>query len=167
MTLYRYRYDIMQRCWKTHAEHRPTFGDIVADIEDYLSELMNYFNPFTCSGRETPPPDPYTAWRLMSISEEVEHDENVEKSIEENTQMKNQKLFVNKSDIVASKKKPQPNASGGGHGGSKSTIARMVLSMTKGASLGMVRRSSSNALFVDAHNATNVIDNRSKREVSV
>jgi serine/threonine protein kinase/NADH:ubiquinone oxidoreductase subunit 6 (subunit J) len=62
-------YDVMSKCWLQIPHHRPTFSDLVGEIEEYLEELMNYFDP-TVGGESRP--DPYINWQLLKSSEEEE-----------------------------------------------------------------------------------------------
>ena len=62
----------MHQCWQTQPDGRPTFKAIVKDMEEYLAEMMNYFNPLDSNGRR--PSDPYITWNLMSIVEEEDDD---------------------------------------------------------------------------------------------
>ena len=59
----------MYQCWLPSPEDRPTFWHIVNEIEEFLTELMNYFDP---NSTEEPPPDPYVNWQLLQDSKEIE-----------------------------------------------------------------------------------------------
>lgn len=58
----------MYQCWLPSPEDRPTFGQIVTDIEEFLADLMNYFDP----NSEEPHPDPYVNWQLLQDPKNVE-----------------------------------------------------------------------------------------------
>jgi hypothetical protein len=66
-------YDIMHKCWQLNSSDRPTFGDLVRDIEEFLTELMNYFDPNACD--EPLPPDPYMNWTQQFQAQAMEVEE--------------------------------------------------------------------------------------------
>ncbi|XP_062504039.1 tyrosine-protein kinase receptor UFO-like [Corticium candelabrum] len=70
-------YEIMKRCWIMNAEERPTFTNLVRDIEEFLTELMNYFDPNAAD--EPVPPDPYSNWSQARSAEIMEIEEQAER----------------------------------------------------------------------------------------
>ena len=89
----------MQLCWKTQPDDRPTFKSLVTDIEEYLTDMMNYFNPLESDNRR--PSDPYITWQLISIAEEGDSDED---SIEQHKEQTNSETQpVMRRDISHSK----------------------------------------------------------------
>ena len=67
----------MKRCWIINAEERPTFTSLVRDIEEFLTELMNYFDPNAAD--EPVPPDPYSNWSQARSAEIMEIEEQAER----------------------------------------------------------------------------------------
>ena len=69
----------MRGCWQLNSPERPSFGDLVRDIEEFLTELMNYFDPN--AGDEPLPADPYMNWtqQLQAQAMEVEEQHDQEK----------------------------------------------------------------------------------------
>ena len=67
----------MKRCWIMNAEERPTFTNLVRDIEEFLTELMNYFDPNAAD--EPVPPDPYSNWSQARSAEIMEIEEQAER----------------------------------------------------------------------------------------
>jgi hypothetical protein len=63
----------MHKCWQLNSSDRPTFGDLVRDIEEFLTELMNYFDPNACD--EPLPPDPYMNWTQQFQAQAMEVEE--------------------------------------------------------------------------------------------
>ena len=67
----------MKCCWIMNAEERPTFTSLVRDIEEFLTELMNYFDPNAAD--EPVPPDPYSNWSQARSAEIMEIEEQAER----------------------------------------------------------------------------------------
>lgn len=58
----------MYQCWLPSPEDRPTFGQIVTDVEEFLTELMNYFDP---NSKSQPPLDPYGHCDLLQDPRDI------------------------------------------------------------------------------------------------
>jgi serine/threonine protein kinase len=71
-------YDLMYKCWIVNPEARPSFSTLVRELEEFLSELMNYFDPMA-SDKSDKPADPYLTWTLVPEAiqneQEMEHDD--------------------------------------------------------------------------------------------
>eukprot|EP00118_Oscarella_pearsei_P008698 m.46138 g.46138 ORF g.46138 m.46138 type:complete len:148 (+) comp33673_c0_seq1:109-552(+) len=65
-------YDTLLQCWAAEPKGRPTFGDIVVKMENYLAELVSYFDPNAVRGDSTDVVDPYANWSLATGYTEVE-----------------------------------------------------------------------------------------------
>lgn len=66
----------MGYCWRFNADERPSFSDLVRAIEDFLTELMNYFDPN--AGEVHLPSDPYSKWTQHQSAEAIEVEEQAE-----------------------------------------------------------------------------------------
>lgn len=62
----------MYRCWDVNSEARPSFPSIVRDLEDFLLELMSYFDPMA-------PSNPYQTWNPVQEegTEEAEEEKDL------------------------------------------------------------------------------------------
>ena len=58
-----YRYHIMLQCWAAEPDERLTFAEIVNTLEEYLTELVNYFDLEAEDSKEK---DPYARWSLAA-----------------------------------------------------------------------------------------------------
>ena len=72
------RYDLMYKCWNVSPEARPSFYSLVKDLEEFLSELMNYFDPMVIDQSDMPS-DPYLTWKLVqNVDETTEVEQEME-----------------------------------------------------------------------------------------
>ena len=67
----------MRHCWELNAAERPTFGDLITNIEEFLTELMSYFDFDT--GEEPLPPDPYMNWTQQLQAQDMEVEEQADR----------------------------------------------------------------------------------------
>eukprot|EP00118_Oscarella_pearsei_P023520 m.282502 g.282502 ORF g.282502 m.282502 type:complete len:1292 (+) comp40657_c0_seq3:71-3946(+) len=65
-------YNLMLQCWATEPDDRPSFSEVICELEEYLMELANYFNPNASDGVEEKKTDPYVNWSLATGYNEAE-----------------------------------------------------------------------------------------------
>ena len=53
----------MLQCWSAEPDDRLAFSQIVDTLEEYMTELMNYFDPSADGAEED---DPYAHWSLTA-----------------------------------------------------------------------------------------------------
>ena len=128
----------MEQCWKTQPDTRPTFSALVANIEEYLSDIMDYVNPLTT--KTDPSPDPYFTWRLMPVSEEMEREETSSSKPEGGESgdaiTGRQRLLGHRTDGILSKQRALSSTS-------QKKVSRMASDLARKVANGMVRRSTS------------------------
>ena len=102
----------------------------MTDIEEYLTDIMNYFNPLESNDQR--PSDPYITWQLMSITEEDESNEdNIEQHKE---QMNTNKQVVTRRNSSKSQISSKRSVSSNGRSSLAQTFgnfARMISSRMK------------------------------------
>ena len=127
-------YDIMMRCWFINADDRLDFSKIVEELETFLAELVNYFDP----SNPEPPEDPYMHWKLAKEiveGEDEDADPGAQLSTSGNTLTSvqiNDRGSSNSLDKLVQSKSSSPLAVGDDQ---KSTAALKSASVLKGGTL--------------------------------
>lgn len=130
-------YEIMQQCWKTQPNARPTFCTIVTDIELYLSTIADYIKPSSPTTDSSF--DPYVKWKLLPVPKEMEREEEEEEEEETDKYDDTEDMIMIKHTLTS----PKSVSSRQGSQSTSSRIVSLFSAMTRRVSNGMVPRSSS------------------------